>query len=251
MRQVDCTIERRLLVNYRIDPGVLDSLLPDGIRPQIVRGAAVGGVCFLRLSHLRPGALPSWFGLRTENVAHRFAVEWEGDNGVVAGVYVPRRETDSRLAAWSGGRLFPGVYRFAQFEVEEHGGDYRIDAQSADGSAHVAVRARRTDQLTGSLFEDVADAVEFFRSAPTSLSPNESGSCLEGVTLQCDQWAVEPLVIHEMRSVVFDDAALFPPGTCSLDSALVMHDLDSQFVVDEHHRMLDSDGAPPSMVAAR
>jgi hypothetical protein len=249
MRQVECTIERRLLVNYRIDPDVLGSLLPNGVRAQIVRGSAVGGVCFLRLAHLRPRSLPSWSGLRTENVAHRFAVEWDGADGVVAGVYVPRRETDSRLAAWSGGRLFPGVYRLARFEVNEHGGDYRIGVQSADGRADVAVRARRTDQLSGSLFEDIADAVEFFRSAPASLSPNESRSCLEGVRLQCDRWAAEPLEIDEMRSAVFDDLAFFPPGTCALDSALVMHDLDSQFVVDEHRRVLDSDGVPSSVGA--
>jgi hypothetical protein len=250
MQQVECTIERRLLVNYRIDPSVLNPLLPRGIRPQTVRGVAIGGVCFLRLAHLRPGWLPTWSGLRTENVAHRFAVEWDGANGAVAGVYVPRRETDSRLSAWSGGRLFPGVYSHARFEVDERGGAYRIDVHSVGGKADVSVRARDADHLSGGLFEDVTAAMEFFRSAPSSVSPNATGSCLEGVTLQCERWAAAPLVIDEMTSAVFDNTDLFPAGTCSLDSALVMRDLHSRFVVDGRHSELDTGGAPP-MVDAR
>ncbi|MDF2434699.1 MAG: hypothetical protein JWP44_4330, partial [Mucilaginibacter sp.] len=41
-------IERRLLINYRLDPGVAQSLLPDTLRPQLVRGSAVAGICLLR-----------------------------------------------------------------------------------------------------------------------------------------------------------------------------------------------------------
>jgi hypothetical protein len=34
-------IERRLLVNYRVDPGVAARLIPTPLRPQLVNGWAV------------------------------------------------------------------------------------------------------------------------------------------------------------------------------------------------------------------
>jgi len=64
-------IERRLLVNYRVDPEVAASLLPAPLRPQLVNGWAVAGVCLIRLRRLRPfrlrrrGARPT----RTSNAS--------------------------------------------------------------------------------------------------------------------------------------------------------------------------------------
>ena len=57
-RIIDCIIERRLLVSYRIDPELVDALLPPPFRPQLVNGNAVGGVCFIRMRALRPAPLP-------------------------------------------------------------------------------------------------------------------------------------------------------------------------------------------------
>jgi hypothetical protein len=41
-------IERRLLVNYRVDPAAAASLLPTPLRPQLVNGWAVAGICLIR-----------------------------------------------------------------------------------------------------------------------------------------------------------------------------------------------------------
>jgi hypothetical protein len=54
IRNIDCVIERRLLVNYRIDPDQVAALLPGPFRPQVVRDHAVGGVCFIHPSGIRP-----------------------------------------------------------------------------------------------------------------------------------------------------------------------------------------------------
>ena len=42
--RIDCTIQRRLLVNYRIDPQLVAGQLPAPFRPQIVSGGP-SGVC--------------------------------------------------------------------------------------------------------------------------------------------------------------------------------------------------------------
>ena len=116
---IESTIERRLLVNYRIEPEVVARQLPEPFRPLVVSGWAIGGVCFIRLGRIRPARVPAAFGMTTENAAHRFAVEWEDDDGRYLGVYVPRRDTNSRITSRVGGSIFPGDYRLARFDVTE------------------------------------------------------------------------------------------------------------------------------------
>ncbi|HYC77413.1 MAG TPA: DUF2071 domain-containing protein, partial [Planctomycetota bacterium] len=117
-------IDRRILVNYRVDPDVLRRLLPAPFRPQIVRGFGVAGICLIRLRAVRPRFWPGPWGLRSENAAHRVAVEWDDDGAVRSGVYVPRRDSSSRWNAWLGGRLFPGVQHRASFDVKEEAGRF-------------------------------------------------------------------------------------------------------------------------------
>ena len=65
--ELAAVVERRLLVNYRVDPDVAARLVPPPFRPQLVRGWAVAGICLIRLGRLRPRGLPSAVGLRSEN----------------------------------------------------------------------------------------------------------------------------------------------------------------------------------------
>ena len=51
-------IERRLLVNYRVDPEVVADQLPAPFEPELVNGYAVAGICLIRLGRLRPRSFP-------------------------------------------------------------------------------------------------------------------------------------------------------------------------------------------------
>jgi hypothetical protein len=50
-------MERRILVNYRVDPDLLGSYLPAPFRTALVGGHAVAGICLIRLGHIRPAGL--------------------------------------------------------------------------------------------------------------------------------------------------------------------------------------------------
>jgi hypothetical protein len=242
-REVDCTIARRLLVNYRVNPDVVAAQLPAPFRPQIVSGWAVGGVCFIALRRLRPAGLPAALGFSSENVAHRFAVEWDDEDGRHVGVYVPRRDSGSRVISWSGGRVFPGRHGLARFQVNDTGTDLHIEVVSGDSSVRLLVTARTAQAMTGELFSSVDQAFNFFRTAPLGFSPAQGPECFDGVRLVSERWDAEPATVSEMRSSLFDDEARFPPGTCTLDSALIMRDLDVRWA---------SEGplAPRSLVGA-
>lgn len=237
---VQCTIQRRLLVSYRIEPAFVAPLLPPPFRPQLVRGLAVGGVCFIRLGRFRPGRMPRVPGLSTENAAHRFAVEWGDPREPLVGVYVPRRDTNSRITANAGGKIFPGSYYLARFEVGEPCGEVHIDVRSRDGSATLSVAAAPAGRLASELFGSLQDAVEFFRRGALGFAPAAGTGCLEGVRLLSASWAAQPMSVRHFHSSLFDDHGLFPPGTCRLDSALVMRDLPARWIADR----------PPTVAAA-
>jgi uncharacterized protein YqjF (DUF2071 family) len=227
---VDCTIERRLLVNYRIDPELVTAQLPEPFRPHIRSGWAVGGVCFIRLRNLRPPHLPGTIGLTTENVAHRFAVEWDDSEGTHTGVYVPRRDTGSRFASFAGGRLFPGDYRLADFDIEDAGSQISIDVTSRDSVTQLSVRAHRVEVLGGALFGSVGEAIDFFRHGSLSYSPGSKPGVQDGVGLDCPNWAAEPVSVDKMTSSLFDDSSAFPAGACTLDSGLIMRELPVRWI---------------------
>src|SRR5438067_10518504 len=91
-------IRRRILVNFRVDPDVVQRQLPAPFRPKLLGDAAVAGICLIRLEQIRPAALPLQLGAWSEIAAHRVAVEWTDERGEQReGVYIPRRDTSSRL----------------------------------------------------------------------------------------------------------------------------------------------------------
>ncbi|MEV7321894.1 DUF2071 domain-containing protein [Streptomyces sp. NPDC093970] len=223
-------IERRLLVNYRVAPDAAERLLPRPLRPQLVHGHAVAGICLLRLGHVRPAWAPQAFGLRSENAAHRIAVEWDGPDGVETGVYIPRRDSASRVNTWAGGRLFPGEHGRADFRVHETPGRIRVALATRDGDTRVDVTVEPTTELHGSeLFGDLAEASGFFRDGAKGLSATTAGGHLDGIELRTDAWRVEAGRMRSVRSSFFEDPHRFPPGSATPDCVLIMHDVPADW----------------------
>ncbi|MDF1789732.1 MAG: DUF2071 domain-containing protein, partial [Verrucomicrobiales bacterium] len=91
-------IRRRILLNYRVTPKIVQAILPGRFRPKLIGEHAIAGICLIRLERVRPKGVPGFMGISSENSAHRIAVEWEDDDGKACeGVFVPRRDTDSRM----------------------------------------------------------------------------------------------------------------------------------------------------------
>lgn len=221
--RLEGVVERRLLVNYRVDPDVLRGVLPPAFRPQLVDGWAVAGICLIRMGSLRPHGLPAWTGVRSENAAHRVAVEWDGGSGV----YIPRRDTGSRLNAAVGGRLYPVEQHLARFDVHETDDEVRIAFESRDGDVAASVHVRRTDEWAGGeLFADLAEASAFFERGSRSYSARRGpGDRFDGLGLETDAWRVEPVAVVTATSSWFDNPARFPPGSAALDNALLMRNV--------------------------
>lgn len=221
------TIARRILINYRIDPEVAAQRLPAPFRPQLVGGSAVGGVCLIRLEGIRPRVVPALAGLSSEGAAHRFAVEWDGAEGVHRGVYIPRRDTSSWINLAVGGRLFPGVHHHARFDVEARDDGYRMEMRSDDGDVRVAVTARPAASVAvGSVFRSLDDARQFFEEGCVGCSDAHRPGEFDAMELRCSTFCISPLEVFEVSSSFFDDLDLFPAGAISFDSAFLMRRID-------------------------
>ena len=219
-------VERRLLINYRLDRDVAATMIPSPFEPQLVNGWAVAGICLIRLGHLRPRGVPAAFGLTSENAAHRFAVQWRDETGLRTGVYIPTRHSEAAANVAVGGRLFPGIHQRAEFDVAESDDSISVAFTARDSNCHVDAAVAMTDELTDSqLFGSTAEASNFFRTGAAGYSPTRRSSRLDGLELRTTAWRIEAASICHVRSSLFDDCSAFPKGTIHLDSALVMRNV--------------------------
>lgn len=220
------TIERRMLVNFRCDPAALAKLLPPPFRPKLIHGFGVAGICLIRLGGIKPEFLPAFLGMRSENAAHRIAVEWEENGAPRDGVFIPRRDTNSLPNRLVGGKIFPGVHHAAAFRVIETDHRFKLEMRSKDGETFVRVTGRITaDVPATSVFQSLNEASEFFQSGALGWSARNSPDEFDGLELRCEGWRMEPLAIEFVESSFFADPALFPPGSATFDSAFLMRNI--------------------------
>ena len=224
LKQVECEIEQRVLVNIQVDPEVAARLLPAQFRPRLVEGVAIAGICLLWLDAIRPVGLPAWAGLRSANAAHRIAVEWDDGPAPGHGVLIPRyRHTDSNATALAGGRVFPGVHERATITrgLDQSRVDVRLAA--ARDQTEVAVSGPIVDRLpVDSVFPDIEAATAFFASDAVGWSVGHRPGHLDGVELTAKRFRLVPLAVEALHSSFFADPELFPAGSTRLDSALLM-----------------------------
>lgn len=224
-------IKRRLLVNFRAAPEVVQPLLPPPFRPKLHNGWAMVGICLIRLERIRPIALPGFLGISSENAAHRFAVQWEDADGTLReGVFIPRRDSSSRLNQLAGGRIFPGVHHAAHFSVTDRAGHIDLSMRSKDDETVVRVVGSVSAQFPKtSCFASLAEASAFFEAGSLGYSPAHDLKKSDGLRLHTEEWSVEPLSVSAVESSYFEDVTRFPEGSVHFDHALVMRDIPHEW----------------------
>jgi hypothetical protein len=216
-------IARRVLLNFRADAQVVQSMLPKPFVVEPFQGAAILGVCLIRLEQLRPKGLPSQLGITSENAAYRVAVKYPMNGKMSSGVYIWRRETDQKLVQWFGGRLFPGVHCGASFFTHDDENGICMDVHSADGATNVSFSAKLGQGWPAeSAFQCLNEASEFFRQGACGFSPSLDGNTAEGMELRISQWSISPLTVYQKNVSFFDEPSRFPKGSIEFDCGLLM-----------------------------
>lgn len=220
-------IERRILVNYIAKPEFVEKILPKPFRPKLYKAKAIVGICLIRLKNIKPKGLPNFIGVKSENGAHRIAVEWEEDGQTKEGVFIPRRDTSLKLNALVGGKIFPGKHYFAKFNVKEENDHFHLDFLSSDNTS-IEIDAIRTDKLNEkSLFETIENVSDFFEKGSVGYSPN--GKNFDGLKLEAYKWEVTPLKVEKVKSSFFENKDIFPTGSIQFDNAILMENIEHEW----------------------
>lgn len=214
-------------MNFQVDPVALRSVLPSPLEPKVVNGVGIGGICLIRLREIRPRLIPRALGIGSENAAHRIAVVLADGR---EGVFIPRRDTSSRLNSLAGGRLFPGRHHLSCFKVAESDGDYDVRVEDRHKEVLVTVKAELAESMPqGSVFSSVAEASAFFEAGSLGYSPAEHPGKLDALELRTETWRVSPLEVRSVRSAFFEDRGRFPEGSVQFDSALLMTNIHHEW----------------------
>lgn len=244
-------IDWRILANWRVDPLALQPYLPQGFKPRLVDGHAIAGICIIALQHARPRWMPRFTGFASINAAHRVAVVWDRDDGSEAqGVMVLRRDTSSRITAWTGGRVFPTFHNLSRFQFERRDANTENDAitfslSTRDGAGNVSLKGHVAERTPAtSVFADLDETSAFFEQDKLGLSPLRAGnearalcdcSSLEGIELRIDDWQASAFEVTEIASSIFggeerDQSELWiPPSACEFDHALLMRNIPHEW----------------------
>jgi len=219
-------IRRRILANFRIDPQIMQGHLPSCFKPKLHEGFAVAGICLIRLEHIRPKLMPEVIGLSSENAAHRVAVRWDGGGVAHEGVFISRRDTDSRLNHLLGGRIFPGEHHQASFSVAEADSEIKLVMKSTDMTAAVEIEGEIAEEMpSASIFSSLAEASSFFEGGSLGYSVTSESDRLDGLKLETKEWHVEPLRVRRVYSSYFSDEEKFPRDSIEFDHALIMRNV--------------------------
>lgn len=224
-------IRRRILINYRVDPAAVARHLPAPFRPKRTGHFALAGICLIRLEQIRPHRCPAVLGLNSENAAHRIAVEWTDTEGELRqGVYIVRRDTNSRLNHWAGGRVFPGEHGLASFDVEDSQDSVRLEMHSRDGEVSIRVDGQSGGNWSAdSVFPNLASASRFYEAGSLGYSCSARRQQLDGLVLVTKNWHVEPFQVSRLESSFFTTENGFPVGSAEFDHALIMRDIEHEW----------------------
>jgi len=120
-------MRERFIVNMRVPPDSLEAQLPGSLEPQVVNGWGIVSFCLLDLRRLTIAPLPAVAGPRSMSCAIRAAVL---DAAGTPSVFVPARQTSSKLGAWFTRRGFSAPHELVDIDVALH----------QDGGTELAVR---------------------------------------------------------------------------------------------------------------
>ena len=220
-------IKRRFLINFRIDPKVLQNILPKHFKPILVNGYAVGGICLIRLENIKPKFIKINLGINSENAAHRFAVKFNNKECV----YIPRRDTDSRINNLVGGRLFPGIHYHSTFDIEKEDKKYNFHMESDDRKVKINFKGSVSKSFEeNSIFSNLEQSSQFFCNGSLGYSDTRKTNKFDGIELKTNTWKVLPFKISELYSSYFEDQNLFPKNSIKYDHSLFMEEINHEWI---------------------
>ena len=195
-------VERRLLVNYRVGLGTLETVLSGPFRGREVgeSGMGIGSICITKVENARPRFAPGFLGIPVETATHRIYARVEGSGEHC--VYVPRRDVSSGFHAFVMGSLLPTEFSQGEFRTEVKGGEQKIQIDCGNEVVGVVFDEAERDEVDeDSVFYSLESASVFLCEGGVEYSL--SGDVYSGVEPCPGEQDLNPVDVEDERSSYF------------------------------------------------
>ena len=78
------------------------------------------------------------------------------------------------------------------------------------------------------MFENLDCVSNFFEQGSVGYSPDKGD--FDGLELKAKNWKVSLLEVESVQSSFFEDETIFPSGSVKFDNALLMKDIDHEWI---------------------
>ncbi|MEM7367373.1 MAG: hypothetical protein AAF587_02160 [Bacteroidota bacterium] len=228
---VEGLIEWKILINYKVELGVLQRFLPQPFFPRSIRGFGLVGIAVTKQKGLRSVGVPLSVGFSSMIVEHQIAASWENAGKLCHGLYIPRRDTSSLLQMMVGDRLSGGMHHLSRIRARIRYDRYTLGMRSIDQQGvKVQLMAKLTDRFPmGSVMKELETAVDFFESGKIAYSPLYKKSVFEGIAWQAKDYSIQPLRVERLNGNYWEELAGFPAKSVFFDHALLIQGAPHQW----------------------
>jgi len=211
--------ESRLLVNYCVDVGTLDTVLSEPFRGREVgeSGMGIGNICLTKVKDARPRFAPGFLGMPVEVATHRIYAKIEGKGEHC--VYVPRRDVSSGFHAFVMGSLLPTEFSSGEFRKEVKGEETKIQVDCGNEVVGVVFDDTERDEVDeDSVFYSLESASVFLCEGGVEYAL--SGDVYSGVEPCPQEHELKPVEVKDERSSYFGKIG------AEFDSAFMMEEVE-------------------------
>lgn len=215
-----------LVLTYALPAGLLEPLLPPGLRPDTYRDDGFVAVAVVDTRALRPAFLPERLGRDYLLTGYRIFVR---RGAAMRGLYILRSDTSDRLMAAAGNLLTRYRYHTSVAALTERPGTVEVEIETAGGEADLSLVADLDGPpapLPGSSpFSDLRGARRYAGPLPYTFDYEPETGSLVAVKGVRKGWDPRPVAV-EVRRCSFLERAPFAAGKPRLAQAFYVGAVD-------------------------
>ncbi len=211
------------LVNFGMEPSLLQSLLPHPIQPDVYNGEAFLSVVVSELKDMRPTIIPKGLGFNFNQIVYRAIVACNNERGV----HFLRSDANNRFMCLTGNLFSFFNFNYAGINYSLEDSQHSISVSTNDKEADIIANydlSKATKEMPKySVFSSLDEAKSYFVELYVAFSAMRNFST--AVRIQRTNWDLS--VVHDKNAVYsfMDGSKMFPKGSTRLDSVFYVKNL--------------------------
>jgi uncharacterized protein YqjF (DUF2071 family) len=236
-------VRRRFLINYPVEPSLLEPFVPPGGELSLHQGKAWLSDCFVHISNMRPSWVPRALGITFHYLIHRTrAVLPFPDGKKREAVLVLDPSMDSRLLNVFGAPMTGVPFKRRPIDFVTDGSAWRLGVRQGKGLIYEAMirgSSFGTEMPTNSPFSSLSQADDFLLGVSYGGSWNRETGTLHLLAETHEPWRAQVGTCDIRRNAFLEGLGFDTPRA---DHVITMVDCPHFFAVKSHKVALAAAG---------